>query len=360
MSLTWSTTAVFEHIPAYDPTDTPYQAARRAEEESNEESNARLRTFWAVVFAQDQASRSLQDLYHYRVRVVWRVIRELGLTIGRLKADDPIRYLTPTLDKTTALPALHIDFSKGFFSTSLHEAIRFRYRGPHGLPLTTPPQLPPFETTTKPNKRFRECVDFAIRALKINRTSPLIDPNQCTLGTIGLDDTPATFHKAWPKFEHIVACEQFHVQETLEHYVTSGEIPTKQYLIDNYGFRPHEIRGLMALANREAVQRAELDIDVQRAHAVLRLQDIMHRAREACSLQNEIRAAKELHLVVGLGKVAPEDSMRLFAEAVTDLALERHRPPNELHMNHVTLVDAQSRVLQLPPPPPPPPETPTP
>jgi hypothetical protein len=55
-----------------------------------------------------------------------------------------------------------------------------------------------------------------------------------------------------------------------------------------------------------------------------------------------MRAIKELHLVLGLGKLSPEDTVKLFAEAVTDLAAERRK--------HAGVAFAETGVISATPP----------
>lgn len=128
--------------------------------------------------------------------------------------------------------------------------------------------------------------------------------------------------ETWPEWDHVREFEDFLVQETLEEYANHGEHKARELLHRKYGFTSNELRGAIKMARTEVIRRAEFDIDFHKAMAIKRLEDVVRRARDACNLNMELRAIKELNLVTGLGKVAPEDTFQVFAEAVTELALE--------------------------------------
>ena len=148
-------------------------------------------------------------------------------------------------------------------------------------------------------------------------------------------DDPTKIRERWPSWEDVCLFEQYLVEETLDIYASRGETSTRKYLFSKYGYQQHEIKTLLLMSRQEVHNRVDLDVQTQKAMAVKRLENYIDRTREACNLGMEMRGMKELHQVVGLGKVAPEDAQAAFAEAITYLATERRAAeprPIEIHV----------------------------
>lgn len=309
---------MFENFPAYDPSASPM---------TEDQAPAQQEALWGNVFKAHELT--VKQRYPYRVRAAYRFAREVAIAIGALREDELMSHTFPEDPFNTPMRD-QIDLSVGKHQRIFQKQTREIYcafdnvlgLGPPPLPNPMPKKYNPSRhmSQDRPYVAFATVLENTFGYLRILEGS-IEDPDQGWLGTCTFTD-PVMLRETWPEWDHVREFEDFLVQETLEEYANHGEHKARELLHRKYGFTSNELRGAIKMARTEVIRRAEFDIDFHKAMAIKRLEDVVRRARDACNLNMELRAIKELNLVTGLGKVAPEDTFQVFAEAVTELALE--------------------------------------
>ena len=325
-------------------------------------------------------SQSLADLLPQRVRVAWRLTRELGRLKGLVHPDEPLSsaligdaknadpWQIPEAWHEPAAKEARMDLwpevidafraSEGLdddFQVHLWVAIDqykpesgAEWRKYAGFGLIPPPVPPVWRDQTgeiarnyvpkdDPNLNlFLSVVSDLAERLQVPQGSRL-DPDQGRLGLQGLLD-PALIRLCWPTRTQIMTWEAMLIEETLDLVVKSSVSEAKKVLKDKYGLSQREIFGLLRMASSLAQEQTAGDREEGRAIMVLRLEEYIRRSKDALDLKAEMHGLKQLSIVLGLSDPQHNDPMLEFLSAVREVGAERkargdlpmsRRVPNE-------------------------------
>lgn len=327
-----------------------------------------VRDFWATAYAQEYVT--LADLHPWRVRLTYRIVREMArmknlcnyderlaqaLCIRHEDGFDPYFHPTdPLPDRTQGYP--HYYFEALMEAASLvppysiwwlnHDPAtekEFPVKTSQGVGLCPPPIPQPAIGWTEDNKPyvlntydptdkaqdpalhlFLELVRGTIDFLNLGAGCDA-DPDQGWKGLTGLLD-PAQVRLAWPTKTELLAWEHELVQQTCVSLVDFGIKKTYQWLEYEHGFSVLEMDGVVAMAKQYAKQITEKTLDEERGIMILRLEENVARAREALDHKGELNAMKQLGIVTGLTRAEVEDQMTEFlniAKRVSAKAAEK-------------------------------------
>ncbi|MFG0317742.1 MAG: hypothetical protein ACF8XB_10750 [Planctomycetota bacterium JB042] len=299
-----------------------------------------LERWWADAFR--EAKLTPADLHPFRLRVAWRVSRE----IARMKT---IVALDETLERATAerpdgkdpwLEHCGLRYTDGDAkkSSAAWRVLRLHSPGtkaaPHGRGLgLLPPPVPEefvedgkvvesYDPRSKADDealhRWLEALDIVVRLLGIERGSTE-NPQQGFLGLRYVLD-PETVRASWPTRWEVMAFEFHLIEEVLEELTAHGVQAARRKLRDKYWLVDREVSGLVALARSAAAGRVQADLEELRALMVLRLEDLAERARDSLDTRVELNALKQLAIVQGLSKTEPEDAVRDFVDVVAKVS----------------------------------------
>ena len=143
---------------------------------------------------------------------------------------------------------------------------------------------------------------------------------------------PAAFPwSGWPDLAMLFVYEGLLVDDILETMIQNGQHRARRLLVEQHGFKPHEIAGLLKLAKLEARDRMEADIEEDRAILTIRLEELIERAKESLDLRVELGALKQLAIVQGVTRAEPEDPASAFVKVIKKVANEaQHHQPRQI------------------------------
>lgn len=297
---------------------------------------------------------TIEETLPYRIRVAYRITRELARLKGMIAEDETLAHATqpdvgnrdpwtiprPAISQRGS-PGQNMIASKAFkmlvnaekldvsdqpTTFPLNEQEEPQVLGAGGLALL-PPDIPwrwreqdhsvlavYDEERDVMLKRWVGVVEEIARYLGIEAGSKE-DPDQGRLGLIGLVNKVTT-RALWPNRLQIVFWEEELIYQTLNKLITKGSEATRKWLADYHGFTRYETTSLVRMAVNLSRGQAEADVEELRALMVLRLEDYIRRAKDSCELRAELMGLKQLSIVQGLGKVDPEDAMTAFSAIV--------------------------------------------
>jgi len=282
---------------------------------------------WDAAFADPYLS--FGDLEPYRIRVAYRLIREMA-QLGRFVADDEllIDALTETdiahfKNPYTDLGAFPdgtrpgIDLSEQRLKPLQHRALEYILDGER-LTLLPPPT---------PNTAFDKGVlrdDFnpqdprqdpdlhryIATLLTIVDYLGLIhgyieDPQQGSLGFKGMND-PELIRFIFPDIYSIFQYEAMLVEETLQLLLNSNPKKAMIVLGERYGLMRFEAQRLVAQARVRAAEDRFSDMEEERAIQLLTIDNFIERAREALDPRVELRAIHLRSVISGVTKITPK------------------------------------------------------
>lgn len=296
-----------------------------------------IEQWWGQAFA--DAKLSVADLLPYRVRIAWRVTRELARirgivsdyetlessTIDHPSGRDPWEQpVGLTWDKTmTGKHAYQWEVLKTLSRARFAGDLRGDGRS---LALLPPPvyssyineqgQVSPDYDPAQDGalRRWLTAVDLVVKRFGMERGAPR-DRQQGFYGLRFVFD-PAMTRLVWPSRWDIMACEIDLVEEVLKNTIAKGVGHARNEVRDNYGFSDRETQTLINIARTVAQKRVAHDIEEQRAMMVMRLDAIIERAQNALDVRAELLALKAQASVLGLNKGEPEDLAKDFVRVV--------------------------------------------
>lgn len=344
-----------EQCPDQDDVDLPewaWAGPKRKVEPSREVRLAVAKD--AIRRAFEIEHKTLADTLPQRVRVAWRITRELARIMGLVSEEetlteglvtqadgmDPwthpafLKYPLPgrpnrnalalevitLLEEATTLGDLH---SSAQFPMAKEEELA--RRGSGGLALV-PPEVPyrwrdpdtlavvsSYEEYHDPLLQgWCRVLEAVGRTLHIGRGTET-SPELGRLGMAWLID-PETARLAWPSRMQILYWEEVMTQMTLDFLVSKGITKTRRnFLQEEHGLTHGEATTMIKLAMALSRDQVGMDVEEQRALMILRLEDYVARSQKALELNFELRGLKQLAIVQGLGKTDPEDVMTAFA-----------------------------------------------
>jgi hypothetical protein len=339
-----------------DLPDSDWRAALNGDGPSPEQRRIAAEQALKRAFEQDRLT--LQETLPYRIRVAYRITRELARLKSLVGPDetlaeslietsdsrDPwtipteIQYPAPgrTSQNTLARSTLRIlekakklPLEDQLTTYPLTPEEEPRLIGAGGLALL-PPDIPlrwrerdlvgcPVKPTYDEHddamlKHWVGALEEISRYLGLERGAE-DDPDLGRLGLIGLVDVE-TARTLWPNRLQLIYWEEELVAQTLEQLVSQGAPHARKWLRDQHGMTRDESTSLIRMALALAKEQTEADIEELRSVMVLRLETFIQRSQAALEPRNELVALKQLGLIQGLTKTEPEDAMAAFGQLV--------------------------------------------
>lgn len=302
--------------------------------------------------AHAEQSLTLNDLLPHRIRVAWRIVREIARLTGKCRDESLVTALSPhpgnpdpwTVPEETALPA-NREVSRHIWpecvSTLLEAELLenpWRVKRMHtqtgewheypGLPLLPPPI--PVDLRDDPDyDPTQDKLLLAWLALVKQITARLMlargSKEHPELGTYGLEGMldPSTVRAVFPSRFQIMSWESIVIDTTLEMLIKTNQRGVRLRHFEKHGMLDHESAAMCKLALSLAREQTVGSVEDARAIMVLRLEDYTHRAREGLDLRNELAAMKQLSLVQGLTAEREDDTFRSMLEVVREVGKER-------------------------------------
>lgn len=287
-------------------------------------SGVELHEFWEEVFATQVVT--LDDLYPYRVRVAWRLTREIAYLYGWIETPGTL------LEEATGFhpsPWSVATGPQGPLRDPILEAM-LRDRGHVSL---LPPD-PPTKALTEggdtkpsyaPSKDQR--LDLYVRVLKqvadgrlnVGRT------REGRYGLAGLLDHDVV-RAAMPGPREIIEFEALLVRETLQVLVQETFHEAENHLRERYDLHEHEVRQVMAMARRLARSRVDLDdLEGARAMCILRMEQALHQAKEAGDHRGRIAGIEKLAKLHGVFRDDGDQDLDQMSAVIRDVSQDRRK-----------------------------------
>lgn len=277
---------------------------------------------------------SLAETFPFRVRVAWRIVRELARLKNLVQEDELLidMELDPERDPWSAPIRGRAPASKTWarrLDATLLRALEVSARS--GLNGEGAPLLPPSVggLWRTPDGLVRDDYDPGqdadLRAFL--RAAGLVAGHYCMadfetergaegeLGLEGMLDVD-TARLCWPSRSQIMAFEELVVGEAREFLATKGLSQARKHLVLAHGLRPREIDSIIKVAASSAVALTDFSPEEQRALMILRIDDYITRAREELNMAGENRGHKLMILVQGLAKIEQANPYAEFSAAV--------------------------------------------
>lgn len=312
-------------------------------------------------FFEDEATP--QDFAPYRVKVAWRLIREMCRTKGLAHPEDtlidavmpssrnidpwviPEEWKRPAGAHLTSLSHIIIKYYKQV--EELSEKFQYKrhvlevaegepdFTMYPGLALLPPPVPWMWWEQDRVSKRrkvienydphedlalvfYVKIVNQLAEELQIASGS-FDDPDQGKYGLKGLLEVE-TIRQMFPSRFQIVAYEELLIEETLNLMTQHGQTRARKYLRDRHGLSRREVEGLCKIAKAWIRKQLESDIEEDRAFMVTRLEDFVRRARVSLDLRAELAGMKQLTIVLGLARSEMGDAMSDFLNVVSEVS----------------------------------------
>lgn len=150
----------------------------------------------------------------------------------------------------------------------------------------------------------------------------LSDKELGSRGMLGMTN-PHTIRLAFPTRLQIMSWEYILIMETLDMLISRGTHTAYKHLTDKYGLTHIESHGLIKMTQRFAKNLMTSEREEQRAMMLLRCEEQVNRAKDACDLNSELKIVKMMAMLMGLTRTEAEDDISEFAEIVKAATNER-------------------------------------
>ena len=313
---------------------------------------------------------SLEDLAGYRIKVGWRLVREMCRMKGLAHPEDNLveslqptsRNIDPWIVPEVWKRPPHLNLttvsqiSLKYYRQCEGLAEKFHYKrhvldaeegqpdfvAYPGLAILPPPVPWQWWEQDRYNQRKRvvenydphedlalvfytKIINQIAQEMQIEQGS-VNDPDQGRFGMRGLTDVE-TIREAFPSRFQLEAYEELLVEEALQAMTEFGQARARKILRDRHGLSRREIEGLCKIAKAHIRKQMESDIEEDRAFMVTRLEEFIRRARDTLELRAELAGLKQLTIVLGLARSEMGDAMSDFVSVVTDVAGSRGALP---------------------------------
>jgi hypothetical protein len=310
--------ATYFRVPASDePTTTPMPIARDGSPlpVSKEEKKRYAKEFFALIFKESTAT--LEDFHPARVRVFFRLARELARHLGALGDEQPLSDLSAWTKPLRPKQAL-----------GRYEATSRALRAGPDLAILPPPaptsDLDGYDPASdRALVHYCQALEILARDLRIDEGTD-DEPYLGRYGLRGLTD-PELVRLACPSPEEILEWESQLVLDTFTVYLGRGTNGAYTWLKNEHGLTTREALPLIRAASAEALKRHEGDIEEKRAAMALRLEDFGRRARRAMNLPAELGSMKLQALVGGFARVEPENMLSELVDVVKHVNADAKR-----------------------------------
>lgn len=249
---------------------------------ARELDDAERGAFWRRAYRMAPSER-LDQLWPERLRLAWRICRELarlkGLVLsGQLLTEGMRLEPSPWTTPTGVFPQGEVDFEDDLV----------QHLGSSHLPLL--PAGPRAEEGHV--EAFLEVAGMVADRLGVPRT----DADREALALLA---SPTLGMRAWPSHIQVMEYEQVEVDRAMRELAKLGEVRVVEDMA-RAGYCRHEILNLIALARRAAKELVGGDEEADRAMMVLRLDDVIERARSELKTQAELAALRLKASIQGL------------------------------------------------------------
>lgn len=356
--------------------DPQHNGLRKLQDLHSVEYKAFNRDFWKTSFYKEK--QSLEDLAPYRIRVIYRIIRQMAQMRNLCQQDEMLStafevnvinkrdedlhldpYATPTAPTDPAL-YMHLGPMYGKILNALFllprpELVWFKNLNPKtqrthpiiqklGLPLHPPPvplkYLISDEETggiavdprydpeqDKTLALFLDEVRMIVDYLQIGHGT-FKDSNAGYLGLQGILNYDLV-RLAWPSKNEILAFEYLMVEDVMNKIVKKGIRTARELTEQEYGYTPQELNGVMRMARDMAKRITEQSLEDDRAIAILRMESYIERAMENVDLKSEMNANKHLAMITGLTRAEHDNEMKDMLEVVKKISSKAARKATE-------------------------------
>lgn len=293
-----------------------------------------------------KARLSLDDMAPYRTRVVWRTTRYLAIKLGVMQptmllgdmpqeAGDPINGIDPwhrPIPPERLTPP-HPDALTRQLMSLAHQCLAHADPVPFQRLHPTQDRIETVEAagftllpTTQTAPYWSMSFDAICNALYVPRGAAK-DKEQGNLGMMGLTDPerPDITVLACPSIAELLMWELFLIDEATKMLANTGEHLIDTAFREHYGLLPFETDAIISRARKAILERVSLDVEEQRALMVMRINDVMARAKEALDPRAELMALKLLSQTVGITRAEPEDLKSMFRKVVGEASKERRQ-----------------------------------
>lgn len=336
---------VFYRLPSMNEPATP-QSTSRAPQTAEEKRQA-IREFWTKAFLEQELT--FADTHPYRVKVFYRLLRELTRLFDLLQPHELLEEIPSALDGRdpwTSHRAPPARAPRGHEALAALKSAKRVSMYPPGLfnsPKATEP-APTKDSTqedasTSKSTYYDPAADTdllayldALRSIAdylgiANGTEK--EPHFGRYGLRGLLE-PALVRLLVPSPQEIFLWERLLVTDTTRAVVSFGVSGALRWLQKTHGLDHVESSDLVRQAKAHAKRTLSSDTEEERAIMILRLEDFAKRARKGLSLAGELGALKQLSIVQGFGRIEPEDAVSEFVATVRRVNAEEKKPVLEL------------------------------
>ncbi len=329
---------------------------------------------FSEAFAEE--NMSLEDLKPQRVRVAWRICREIGRIKGQVPEDEmlfdclqghpgnidpwqiPERFKPPVMQSYLRSMSQEAIYYMVKAETTLPECLQhceyddfntgtFKYTSGLGI---LPPIVPKIfrddhgkvkddynPETDVSLSYYTKMIEAIIKELHIFRSGSK-NPNEGRLGLIGLLD-PTTIRLAFPSRIEICTWEGMLVEEACQWLVEHSQQRVRQQLHDHYGLMPHECLSVIKMAKIHARKQLEGDTEEDKAIMVMRLEDFAKRARGSLDIRAELAALKQLSIIQGLARIDADDWVREMVDSIRVESKRRQALQKEADTPQIEVID---------------------
>lgn len=292
-----------------------------------------IATRGAIAKAIRESRYTLDDLHPYRLIVTWRITRWLATHRGLLYTEDTLAEglasPSPDIPDPWTTPTALRNKPPGALPTSVY-SLRTLLLKDDTPPLALVPPVPA-ASVNPANDHATHCfihmVTIAAEGLNLLDGSKA-DPDLGRYGLFGLLE-PQLLAAAWPSPRQIAEYEHLILERVIELIVKDSYQHARKEVRDKFGLLPNEIKQVMAMARALASEMTEGSIDEARAIMLLRLEDYIKRAREACQMREEMNAMKQLSIIQGLAEADKDNIDDDFRKIVENTANQRKQITRE-------------------------------
>lgn len=252
----------------------------------------------------------------------WRIAREAAILQGLITFDCGLVDLgTPTLGSVWYVPCARMactDTTGGPDKPLTEWSLTSLMLWGDGVPLVP---------TEGMEERFLEVVRRVSTARRLYIGTQAV-PQAWNLATAGIE-TPADLLRLWPTPGDILEFEEKAIVHGYEVLVNGSRAAALQELHTLLGIPRYEAGGLLQAGVTMFSRVAHLDTDHKRFLMEQRLEGVAHRAREACDLDQELRALKQLGTIQGLTRTEPisqTDEIIGVIQAISDATSQKAKP----------------------------------
>lgn len=321
---------------------------------------------------------TLHDLTMHRVKVAYRIVREIGRHLGTvgddqtlLQATEP-RGLYNTITNwecpqnwRESLPQENRIINP---SSGITQAIRLAYQCAKNHPRDCPWQevrstvvgedaapaepvtsympgvailppnpprrwwnaatqmtLPEYDPTKVDHDpmlaRYIRIVEATVSVLGIDQGS-IVDRLQGIYGMMGLTD-PWLCRLTFPSPGMLLAWESNLIGDVIEQLSDNSIMKVRKNLTETHGFQDHEREALIKMAKSRAVRMTDSSIEEEKSMMILQIESATQRARDQLNPRLEMTGLKLLSVVKGLGKIDPADAVGDFVKIVDSVNADR-------------------------------------